>query len=162
MVYWSRGLTQEIALEIGEGMGWERPGQEAVYEASHLCGHSERDPPGDFGKQHVVHLRVIPTEQGYQSITPGVSIPATSSSQAEEAHSNLSGVSWDKSRSWHLEVELCSELVQAEGDTNRTPAVFMGSLHVSGHWSPRDPTLGQSLFSAKENLTSPYPLPGQH
>ena len=130
MVYWSRRLTQEIAAESGEGMGWEKPGQGALYEASYLCGHLERNPPGDFGKQHVVHLRVIPAEQGDQSITPGVFIPAISSSQAEEAHSNLSGVSWDKSRSWHLEVELCTGLVQAEGDMDRIPAVFVGSLHV--------------------------------
>lgn len=70
MVYWSRRLTQEIAVESGEGMGWEKPGQGALYEASYLCGHLERNPPGNFGKQHVVHLRVIPAEQGDQSITP--------------------------------------------------------------------------------------------
>lgn len=70
-----------------------------------FCGHLQRNPAGNFGKQHGAHLRIIPaegraSEPGCLSTPPGVFVPSTRSFQAAQVPSNLSGVSWDERRCW--------------------------------------------------------------
>lgn len=121
-----------------------------------FCGHLQRNPAGNFGKQHGAHLRIIPaegraSEPGCLSTPPGVFVPSACSFQAAQAPSNLSGVSWDERRCWIRKLGRapngcglwgCGQGTQPRCSFSSLTQCLLRTHHVPGLWWPQDPTPG--------------------